>query len=270
MLIGCKRRENWPSPPFARGCMCTRCRRSTIDQLADCSLSAALAHSQNRAEQGSLERLGDELTIDRDISVIWSPRMNLQTWPTWRKAPVGRAGDTPPNRPSQWLYRFFLGSSPKPIYIGRVTGRSLVARIDEHLRRGRRIANMTPAKVLSAIAANNALLRSGNPLARTEDRMIDAILASLPASAFQFSFAEVKRLARGTSARRRAFAADTALAEKHYHRRNAAWINRRDNPRFEASEPRGDDPALARLVRRVSAAIATRAGTAGHDTGSML
>jgi hypothetical protein len=268
MPIGCTRREDWPSPLFARGCMCTRCRRDTIDQLADRSLSAALAHSQNRVEQGSPERLGDELTIDRDISVIWSPRRNLQTW---RKAPVGRPGDTPPNRPSQWLYRFFLGSSPKPVYIGRVTGRSLVARIDEHLRRGRTIANLTPSKVRSEIAANNALLRSGSPLARTEDRMIDAILASLPASAFQFSFAEVKRLSRGTRARRRAFGADTALAEKHYHRRNAAWINRRDNPRFEtASGPRCDDPSLARLVRRVSAAIATWAGTSRHDTGSTL
>src|SRR5262249_47035013 len=152
MPTRCTRLENWPAPPFVRGCMCKGCRRSMIDRLADQSLTTALAHAQNRSEGGRFDRYADELTIDRDISVIWSRRMSL---PAWRAAPVGRPGDTPPNRSGQWLYKFFLGSSPRPIYLGRVTGRALVNRIDEHLRRGRPIPNLTVSKGPSGIAANN-------------------------------------------------------------------------------------------------------------------
>src|SRR4051812_20473370 len=117
--VGCSARENWAPAPFGCGCGCRICR-SQIDDLADRSLSAALAHAQNRAEAAGLGRFGDELTIDRDISVIWGPRRNLQSW---LNNPTGRPGDTLPNRAGQWLYKIFLGSESKPLYLGRVTGR---------------------------------------------------------------------------------------------------------------------------------------------------
>lgn len=228
-----------------------------IDRLADRSLSAALASAQNRAEQAQAGGYADELTIDRDISVIWGPRVNLHAW---LAHPIGRPGDTPPTRAGQWLYKIFLGSDGKPLYLGRVTGSntSLLRRIRQHIGRGTPIAGLTAAGVRALIANNKAMLRAGNPGARSESRLIDDILASLGPAAFQISFSEIKRLARGGK-RTRAFGADTALAEKHYHRKRAARITSRDNPRFEEEtrrqRPAGIDPLLARLVDRVAAGL---------------
>jgi hypothetical protein len=231
-----------------------------IDRLADRSLSAALAHAQNRAEALEAGGLGDELTIDRDISVVWSPRVNLAKWVG---APTGRPGDTPPNKAGQWLYKFFLGADRKPLYVGRVTGRgtSLVERIQAHRSRGKPISGLTAAGVLPLITANKAKLRAKAPGARSESQLIADILASLPAS-IEFSFAEVKRLDPRTGKPKRAYAADTAFAEKRYHRKGAARINTRDNPRFEeeieADLLGANDPGLANLVRRVAAALSPR------------
>jgi hypothetical protein len=250
----CVARENWPS--YGGGCPCRRCRERTLDRLADRSLSVALAHAQNRAEAAESGRFGDELTIDKDISVIWSRRANLATW---LAAPT-RPGDTPPNRSGQWLYKFFLVGATQPLYIGRVTGRKLTTRISEHLRKRTPIRGLTFANVGQVITRNKADLRNKVPGAKTSSQMIDEILSSLPHNQFEISFAEVKRLGRGGRPTR-AFAADAALAEKHFHRKNAARINTRDDPRFEAANLAGvpgDDPALARLVRRVAAALAAR------------
>src|SRR5262249_54396926 len=110
----CFGRENWPRPPYHR-CSCGACRRGAIDDLVDRSLSVALAHAQNRIESEG-GRFGDELTVDKDLSVIWTPRQNLAAW---QLAPSGRPGDTPPNRPGQFVYKLFLGSDPRPLYLGR-------------------------------------------------------------------------------------------------------------------------------------------------------
>ena len=247
----CVARENWPS--YGGGCPCRRCRERTLDRLADRSLSVALAHAQNRAEAAESGRFGDELTIDKDISVIWSRRANLASW----RSPT-RPGSKPPNQPGQWLYKFFLVGARQPLYIGRVTGRKLTTRIGEHLRKRAPIPGLTLANVGQHITRNKADLRNKVPAAKTSSQMIDKILSSLPHNRFEISFAEVKRLGRGGSPTR-AFGADTALAEKHFHRRNAARINTRDDPRFEAAnwgDLPGDDPVLARLVRRVAAGLA--------------
>lgn len=257
----CRRCENWP-PPYRRRCSCRACRnRHAIDELANRSLNVALAHAQNRFER-DWDSYGTEATIDKDLSVIWGRRQNLQTW---RNAPTGRPGDTPPNKSGQFLYKLFLGSDTKPLYLGRVTGRntSLVTRIGQHVRNGKPISGLTPQGVGSLIAANRALIRANNPAAKSEHQLIDDILASLPPSAFQISFSEVKRIGR-SGKRTGARAADTAMVEKRYHRRGASRINSPDNPRFEEAVDFGgsEDPALVQLVNRVASRIGTRPGVA--------
>lgn len=243
MSCECAARENWPGAAFRRGCGCSRCRAGRIEDLARNSLSAALAHSQSRAEAGGW---GNELTIDRDVSVIWGPRVNLANWLT---NPVVRAGAGSPTRPGQWLYKLFLRGDAKPLYLGRVTQqRTLARRIRDHVTAGTPLKGLTGAGVWPLITLNKTRLRQRprDPLALNESALIDNIIASLGPAAFQISVAEVRRLAPRTGRPGRAFAADTALAEKHYHRRNASRINSRHNDRAER------DPTLSRLVDRVT------------------
>jgi hypothetical protein len=253
---GCIARENWPGRSRGRRCSCGGCRRQEIEELAERSLSAALAHAQNRGESEAGSGFGDELTIDKDVSVIWGPRYNLATWLV---NPACRAGDASPRDPGQWLYKIFLGPARAPLYLGKVTGdsTSLHERIRKHTTRGTAIPALTAATVAAEITRNKARLRAGDPSARTESQIIDDIIASLGSGAFQISCAEVRRLKSGR--RVRAYATDTSLAEKHYHRKNAARINSRDNPRFEeelgSGFSREADGELSQLVGRIVTAL---------------
>ena len=83
-------RENWPRSPYRRACLCQRCRAGTIDRLADQSLSVALAHAQNRVRGALPRNAAAEDTIDKDISVSWSPRVRFGHSAA-RPPPGGRA-----------------------------------------------------------------------------------------------------------------------------------------------------------------------------------
>lgn len=260
MRTACTAREDWPRSPYRRACLCQRCRAGTIERLADQSLSAALAHAQNRgeAEAPYLGSSAAEDTIDTDISVDWSPPAPLDKWLP-----------TAPRRPGQFLYKIFLRGNTKPLYIGRVTGgqTSLHGRITTHIQRGRTTSTLTRQNVYQEIARNKALWRSGAKGAKSESQLFDDILKTLGPAAFDISVAAVKRIGLG-GGKSRAYGADTALAEKYYHRRNLAWINTRDNPRFEAevaADSRTDDPALSRLVQRILATSTARSGWAARS-----
>ncbi len=159
---GCIARENWPGRSRGRRCSCGGCRRQEIEELAERSLSAALAHAQNRGESEAGSGFGDELTIDKDVSVIWGPRYNLATWLV---NPACRAGDASPRDPGQWLYKIFLGPARAPLYLGKVTGdsTSLHERIRKHTTRGTAIPALTAATVAAEITRNKARLRGRRP-----------------------------------------------------------------------------------------------------------
>lgn len=76
----CTARENWPGSPYRRGCLCQRCRTGTIDRLADQSLSAALAHAQNRGEAPYLGSSAAEDTSGSDAPLSCSQRVRVDIW----------------------------------------------------------------------------------------------------------------------------------------------------------------------------------------------
>ena len=90
MRATCTAREDWPRYPYRRACLCQRCRTGTIDRLADQSLSAALAHAQNRGEAPYPEGSATEDTLGGDIPSGRSPRMRLDIWLRMGAAQPGR------------------------------------------------------------------------------------------------------------------------------------------------------------------------------------
>jgi hypothetical protein len=94
MRTACTARENWPRSPYRHACLCQHCRSGTIDRLADQSLSAALAHAQNRGEAPHLGSSAPEDRFESDASLSRSPRVRLDIWLRIGTARPGGPGRT--------------------------------------------------------------------------------------------------------------------------------------------------------------------------------
>ena len=237
MACGCEKTRSG-------ACRCSRCRgeNDLVERLANESLSVALRHAQDRYEAVAgeayrrlAEGLGPEAVIDKDIKVQWGRHQDLTGFLT---APANAKAASPGE---QWLYRLFLKGDPVPLYLGRVTDpkTTLKERIQVHARRGKRIRGLSAsdppavqrAKIKELIRKNAE--RRAKCKGLPESLLMDSILKSLGRDKFAISVAEVKRLRKGATGTLPARPADTALVEKHYHRKGASRINRADNPRFE-------------------------------------
>ena len=124
------RAENWPNGTSGSGCGCARCRGDRrIDRLADASLSAALAHAQNRAESEGFEAAtpAGTLTLPGRFEG-WRGAVTLDVL----------FGSSPPPLFTQpkprLLYRIYIEGRQKPLYIGMAYSASIRERVASHLR----------------------------------------------------------------------------------------------------------------------------------------
>ena len=124
------RAENWPNGTSGSGCGCARCRGDRrIDRLAEASLSAALAHAQNRAESEGFEAAtpAGTLTLPGRFEG-WRGAVTLDVL----------FGSSPPPLFTQpkprLLYRVYIEGRQKPLYIGMAYSASIRERVASHLR----------------------------------------------------------------------------------------------------------------------------------------
>jgi hypothetical protein len=124
------RAENWPDGISGSGCGCARCRDvRRVDRLAKASLSAALAHAQNRVEDEAFEAAtaAGTLTLPGRFEG-WRGAVTLDVL----------FGPSPPSLFTQpkprLLYRIYIEGRQKPLYIGMAYSASIRERVTSHLR----------------------------------------------------------------------------------------------------------------------------------------
>ena len=126
------RAENWPRDLHGGGCGCSRCRRrSTIDRLADQSLSTALRHAQSRAEADFGEEAASppgRVTLPGSFSGWKRPVTLAELFADPPPAPYGATAFPA-------LYRIYAEGTQIPLYVGMVLKTSIAARVASHVRR---------------------------------------------------------------------------------------------------------------------------------------
>jgi hypothetical protein len=181
------RTENWPNDSPASGCGCARCRDGrSIERLADASLSAALAHAQNRAESdGEFEAAtpAGTLTLPGRFGG-WRGAVTLDVL-------FGSNAPSDFTKPKRLLYRIYVEGRQKPLYIGMAYNSAIRDRVLSHLR-----AIITKSGALAKTASVGKLALTPKPAfgsQRSEIQKLRILAAQLGLGArIKVQYAEVK------------------------------------------------------------------------------